>query len=102
MSQSSRESISPRLKSGDSPSHNTHSNSSISHNNHNNSDSLELGLSKFNRPNDTELRILIFTATYFVLDGVTLTIRRIESHLRSQGATVKILTTVPDELTYCT
>lgn len=49
------------------------------------------------RPADSELRILIFTACYFVLDGVTLTIRRLESHLRSRGATVKILSTVPDD-----
>lgn len=69
---------------------------------------VELGLSlirKLARPEDSELRILIFTATYFVvsyfipiqfkfviitvnsiqLDGVTLTIRRLESHLRSHG-----------------
>jgi hypothetical protein len=50
------------------------------------------------RPADADLRILIFTATYFVLDGVTLTIRRLESHLRSRGATVKICSTVPDNL----
>lgn len=50
------------------------------------------------RPNDSELRVLIFTACYFVLDGVTLTIRRLESHLRSKGAIVKILTTVPDDM----
>lgn len=50
------------------------------------------------RPADSELRILIFTATYFVLDGVTLTIRRLESHLRSRGATVKIVSTVPDNI----
>jgi hypothetical protein len=49
------------------------------------------------RPADSELRIIIFTACYFVLDGVTLTIRRLESHLRSRGATVKILSTVPDD-----
>jgi phosphatidylinositol alpha 1,6-mannosyltransferase len=49
------------------------------------------------RPADSELRIIIFTACYFVLDGVTLTIRRLESHLRARGATVKILTTVPDD-----
>lgn len=47
---------------------------------------------------DHELRILIFTATYFVLDGVTLTIRRLESHLRSKGAIVKICTTVGDDV----
>jgi hypothetical protein len=47
---------------------------------------------------DNELRILIFTATYFVLDGVTLTIRRLESHLRSRGATVKVCTTVGDDV----
>ncbi len=47
---------------------------------------------------DSDLRILIFTATYFVLDGVTLTIRRLESHLRSRGATVKICTTVGQDL----
>lgn len=43
------------------------------------SERLELGLNlikKLDRPDDTELRILICTATYFVLDGVTLTIRR--------------------------
>lgn len=51
------------------------------------------------RPADANLRILFFTATYFVLDGVTLTIRKIEAHLRSKGAVVKILTTVPDEMT---
>lgn len=50
------------------------------------------------RPADSELRILIFTATYFVLDGVTLTIRRLESHLRSRGATVKIVSTVPSNI----
>ncbi len=62
---------------------------------------LETGLAlmqQIDRPLDSELRILIFTATYFVLDGVTLTIRRLEGHLRSRGATVKILTTVPDSI----
>ncbi len=62
---------------------------------------LEAGLEmmkKMNRLEDSELRILICTATYFVLDGVTLTIRRLESHLRSRGATVKILSTVPDNI----
>lgn len=49
------------------------------------------------RPLDSELRIIIFTACYFVYDGVTLTIRRLESYLRSRGATVKILSTVPDD-----
>ena len=51
------------------------------------------------RPVDSSLRVLFFTATYFVLDGVTLTIRKIEAHLRSKGAVVKILTTVPDDMT---
>ena len=64
---------------------------------------LELGISMMKtnllRPEDSELRVLFFTATYFVLDGVTLTIRRIESHLRAKGADVKILTTVPDDIT---
>ena len=65
---------------------------------------LEEGLAlvkslNLNRPDDGELRVLFFTATYFVLDGVTLTIRRIESHLRAKGAAVKVLTTVPDEMT---
>lgn len=50
------------------------------------------------RPNDNELRILICTATYFVLDGVSLTIRRLESHLREKGVKIKILTTVPDNI----
>ncbi len=65
-------------------------------------DNVEMGLSmmkSFDRPADKNLRILFFTATYFVLDGVTLTIRKIESHLRSKGAIVKILTTVPDDMT---
>ena len=53
----------------------------------------------YGRPENHELRILIFTACYFVLDGVTLTIRRLESYLRSQGAIVKIVTTVPDDAT---
>jgi len=60
---------------------------------------MELGMDlaqKIDRVKDDELRILIFTAAYFVLDGVTLTIRRLEGHLRARGATVKILTTVPD------
>jgi len=63
-------------------------------------DRLEAGLSvmkSFERPNDDEIRVLIFTACYFVLDGVTLTIRRLESHFRSRGASVKILSTVPDD-----
>ena len=50
------------------------------------------------RVEDGQLRILIFTACYFVLDGVTLTIRRLESYLRSRGATVRIVSTVPDDL----
>lgn len=65
------------------------------------SERVELGLdlaSKLDRVNDSELRILIFTAAYFVLDGVTLTIRRLEGHLRARGASVKILSTVPDNL----
>ena len=49
------------------------------------------------RLEDGQLRILIFTACYFVLDGVTLTIRRLESYLRSRGATVRIVSTVPDD-----
>ena len=53
----------------------------------------------YGRPDNHELRILIFTACYFVLDGVTLTIRRLESYLRSQGSIVKIVTTVPDDAT---
>lgn len=64
------------------------------------SDRVELGLGmlqNMDRPADSELRILIFTATYFVLDGVTLTIRRLENHLKSRGAIVKIVTTVPED-----
>ena len=66
------------------------------------SDKVEMGLSmlkSLDRPIDSDLRVLFFTATYFVLDGVTLTIRKIETHLRSKGATVKILTTVPEDMT---
>ncbi len=65
------------------------------------SDRTELGLGmlqKMDRLKDSDLRILIFTATYFVLDGVTLTIRRLESHMRSRGATVKIVSTVPENI----
>jgi phosphatidylinositol alpha 1,6-mannosyltransferase len=64
-------------------------------------DRVELGLGmlqQLDRMKDTDLRILIFTATYFVLDGVTLTIRRLESHLRSKGATVKIVTTIGENV----
>ena len=50
------------------------------------------------RPVDSELRVLICTATYFVLDGVTLTIRRLVDHLRANGVKVKILSTVPDNI----
>ena len=65
-------------------------------------DRLEAGLAgalhlKQYRPEDAQLRILIFTACYFVLDGVTLTIRRLEGYLRSRGVVVKVLSTVPDE-----
>ena len=52
-------------------------------------DRVEMGLigaKQMDRPHTSDLRILIFTATYFVLDGVTLTIRRIESFLKSQGS----------------
>jgi hypothetical protein len=62
---------------------------------------LKLGLGvmeNLDRIESDQLRILIFTATYFILDGVTLTIRRLEAHLRSQGAIVKILTTAPDNV----
>jgi hypothetical protein len=65
------------------------------------SERLEAGLSiskGYDRPKDNDMRVLIFTACYFVLDGVTLTIRRLEGHLRSRGATVKILSTVPDDI----
>lgn len=64
-------------------------------------DRLQMALNQSNsidRPQDSELRVLICTATYFVLDGVTLTIRRLESHLRSRGVKVKILSTVPDNI----
>jgi hypothetical protein len=62
---------------------------------------MELGLGMvkaLDRPKDKELRIIMFTACYFVLDGVTLTIRRLESHLRAAGAQVKIVTTVPEDV----
>lgn len=67
----------------------------------NDSDRLEAGLAVMRsnmRPNDNELRIVIFTACYFVLDGVSLTVRRLASHLRSHGAVVKIVTTVPSDI----
>lgn len=65
-------------------------------------DKVEMGLNMMktmDRPADGELRVLFFTATYFVLDGVTLTIRRIEAHIRSKGGIAKILTTVPEDMT---
>merc|ERR1712023_199878 len=65
----------------------------------NNGNRERTGSKIYGRPQNHELRILICTACYFVLDGVTLTIRRLESYLRSQGAVVKILTTVPDDAT---
>ncbi len=65
-------------------------------------DSLEAGTNPLkdmagNRPDDSELRVLIFTACYFVLDGVTLTIRRLESYLKSRGAVVRVVSTVPTD-----
>jgi hypothetical protein len=50
------------------------------------------------RLRDDELRVLIFTATYFVADGVTNTIRRLTDHLRGRGATVMICSTVPSTI----
>lgn len=67
----------------------------------NESERLEAGLSVMRsqmRPRDDELRVLIFTACYFVLDGVSLTIRRLASHLRSHHAVVKVVTTVPSDI----
>ena len=49
-------------------------------------------------PEDSQLRVLVFTACYFVLDGVTLTIRRLESYLRARGAVVKIVSTARDDI----
>jgi phosphatidylinositol alpha 1,6-mannosyltransferase len=65
-----------------------------------NHDELEMveRIKSADRPQDSELRVLIFTATYFVLDGVTLTIRRLESHLRAAGAVVKVISTVPEDV----
>jgi phosphatidylinositol alpha 1,6-mannosyltransferase len=50
------------------------------------------------RLEDHQLRVLIFTATYFVHDGVTGTIRKLAKHLRSRGATVMICSTVPENV----
>ena len=61
---------------------------------------LEAGLNlmeQHDRPRDEYLRVLNFAAVYSVLDGVTLTIRRLESHLRSRGVTVKIVSAIPDD-----
>ena len=44
------------------------------------------------------LRIIIFTAAYFILDGVSLTIRRLEEHLKAIGASWRIITCVPDHI----
>ncbi len=65
------------------------------------SDDVESGLSMLkalDRPKDSELRILYFTATYCVMDGVTLTIRRLQSYLQQLGASYKVLTTVPENI----
>jgi len=67
----------------------------------NESDRLEAGLAVMRsniRPKDDELRVVIFTACYFVLDGVSLTVRRLTSHLRSRHVVVKIVTTVPSDV----
>jgi len=60
-------------------------------------DMLEM-IKAADRPADSDLRVIIFTATYFLLDGVTLTIRRLEGHLREMGAQVKVVSTVPDDV----
>jgi len=64
---------------------------------HGDRDMLEM-IKQADRPADNEVRVLIFTATYFLLDGVTLTIRRLEAHLRAAGALVKVVSTVPDDV----
>jgi len=46
--------------------------------------------------NDSHLRVLIFTAAFYVQDGVTLTIKRIISYLLSQGGTALVVTTCPE------
>jgi len=41
------------------------------------------------------LRVVFFTASYFVLDGVTLTIRKLLAALKQAGAETLVLTAAP-------
>jgi len=41
------------------------------------------------------LRVVFFTASYFVLDGVTLTLRKLLAYLKSIGAEVMVVTAAP-------
>jgi hypothetical protein len=41
------------------------------------------------------LRVVFFTASYFVLDGVTLTIRKILAALKQAGAETLVITAAP-------
>jgi hypothetical protein len=46
----------------------------------------------------SDLRVIIATSDFFIADDVSWTIRGIVKHLRSVGAAVKILTSVPDNI----
>lgn len=47
------------------------------------------------RNNNEPLRVVFFTASYFVLDGVTLTIRKILAALKEIGAETLVITAGP-------
>lgn len=47
------------------------------------------------RTSDGPLRVVFFTASYFVLDGVTLTIRKLLTKLKDAGCETLVITAGP-------
>ena len=47
------------------------------------------------RSPEQPLRVVFFTASYFVLDGVTLTIRKIMAELKLRGCECMVITAAP-------
>lgn len=54
--------------------------------------SATMGSHKITDP--TQLRVLIFTPSYHIIDGVTLTLRKVRAEVEAQGGLVKIVTAV--------
>jgi hypothetical protein len=41
-------------------------------------------------------RVVIFTAAYYVCDGVSLTVRKLRAHLKSKGIDSRVVSAAPD------